>query len=198
MVRKIGLLAGLLAASTFLWGAGKVTGGSAPGPASRVQVLLKEVKRLSEARQEKEKVSISREISTYFDLQEICRVCLGKTWDGLSAEERQSFVSLFRELLETVAYPKSSDFFTGTQVEVQDAVPEGARVQVETEVEHPDEGLVEVTFCMGDSNGTWLVQDIHLDGVSLVIDLRSQMQKILKEDSYVELKRRMREKLEED
>jgi len=197
MVRKIGLLTALLLAVSFLWGVGKVPEGTS-GPTGRVRILLSEVNRLSQASQEKEKATISREISAYFDLQEICRVCLGKTWDSLSKEERQNFVSLFQELLEKVAYPKSSDFFTGTDVQVQDAVPQGTRVQVGAEVEHPEEGMVEVTFCMGDVNGAWMVQDIHLDGVSLVIDLRSQMQKILKEDSYDELKRRMREKLEEN
>jgi phospholipid transport system substrate-binding protein len=196
MVRKRGLFWVLLGAVLFLLGAASDPGGRA-GPEGPVRELLESVKSLSETQDKKEEAEISRKISSYFDLSEICKACLRNTWDTLSKEERKNFVRLFRELLEKVAYPKSSDFFTGTEVEVEDVSLNGAKAQVDTVVEHPDEGMVEVTFCMGEANGTWLVQDIHLDGVSLVIDLRSQMQKILREKSYNELKRRMREKLED-
>jgi ABC-type transporter MlaC component len=33
-------------------------------------------------------------------------------------------------------------------------------------------------------DGRWLIEDILLDGVSLRLDLRSQTQKILREESY--------------
>jgi len=195
MVRNRGWIWILLVTVLFLWGAGPEPEGS--GPADPVRALLKDVKRLAETQDPKQEAAISREISAYFDLTEICRACLRKTWDTLSKEERKNFVQLFQELLEKVAYPKSSEFFTGTEVEVEDVSLNGAKAQVDTVVEHPDEGMVEVSFCMGDVKGTWLIQDIQLDGVSLVIDLRSQMQKILREKSYKDLKRRMRDKLED-
>jgi phospholipid transport system substrate-binding protein len=190
---------GLIGCILFVWGAGTDPGKPVlgkPGPVEPVRALLKSVQRLSETKDKAEEGRLSREISGNFDLPEICRACLRGTWDTLSIQERENFTALFRELLEKVAYPKSSDFFKGTKVEVEGVNDQGARVQVDTVVEHPEEGLVEVTFCMADVKGVWLVQDIQLDGVSLVIDLRGQMQKILREQSYEELKRRMREKLE--
>ena len=66
-----------------------------------------------------------------------------------------------------------------------------------TLVVHPEEGEVEVAYCLELQEGRWLIEDILLDGVSLRLDLRSQAQKILREESYEELKRRLREKLDE-
>jgi phospholipid transport system substrate-binding protein len=62
---------------------------------------------------------------------------------------------------------------------------------------HLEEGEVEVGYCLELLDVTWLIEDILLDGVSLRLDLRSQTQKILREESYKELKRRLREKLNE-
>ena len=56
---------------------------------------------------------------------------------------------------------------------------------------------MEVGCCLELLGGTWLIEDILLDGVSLRLDIRSQTQKILREESYDDLKRRLREKLNE-
>ncbi len=205
MVWKRGAVAVLFVSLLFLMGAGREPEGperGRPGPADEVRRLLDNVLRLAETR-EKEgagaeaEAGISREISASFDLTGICKNSLRATWDTLSEEERGVFVRLFQELLEKVAYPRSSDFFKGTEVEVEGVSRRGATVQVETVVEHEREGMVEVTFFMGEVDGRWLVQDIHLDGVSLGLDIRSQMQRILREHSYEELRRRLRERIEE-
>jgi len=195
MVWKKGAVRFLLVSVLFLLGAGSDPG--RPDPADAVRGLLRSVSLLAETRDPAAVEDISREISASFDLPEICKACLRGTWDTLSEEERRNFIRLFQDLLEKVAYPKSSDFFKGTKVEVEDVSLQGVKAQVDTVVKHPAEGLVEVAFCLADVKGGWLIQDIHLDGVSLVLDLRSQMQKILRDQSYAELKRRMREKLED-
>ena len=166
------------------------------GPVATVQFLLDSVRSLSEAKDSKAEARAGKQISEGFDLQGICKACLRGTWDTLSEKERKSFVSLFQDVLEKVAYPKSADFFKGTQIEVEDVVQETGKAQVDTVVMHPDEGMVEVCYRLAPVNGKWLIEDLELDGVSLLMDLRSQMQKIIREDSYEELKRRIKEKLD--
>jgi phospholipid transport system substrate-binding protein len=82
-------------------------------------------------------------------------------------------------------------------VEVEEIIRENGRAEVATLVVHPEEGEVEVGYCLVLQDGRWLIEDILLDGVSLRLDLRSQAQKILREESYEELKRRLREKLDD-
>jgi len=169
-----------------------------PGdPEETVRSLLSAVKVLSETKDAKAKAQAVEQISGTFDIVGLSQACLRKTWDTLSVAERKSFVSLFREVLEKVAYPKSAKFFKDTEIEVEEVTREDGKTEVLTLVVHPEEGEVEVAYCLAILEGTWVIEDILLDGVSLRLDIRSQAQKILREESYDELKRRLREKLNE-
>jgi phospholipid transport system substrate-binding protein len=68
---------------------------------------------------------------------------------------------------------------------------------VKTTVRHPKEGLVSVDYRLVQDGGVWRVQDILLDDVSLAANLQSQFNKIITENSYAELLRRMHDKLNE-
>ena len=165
------------------------------GPVATVKSLLEAVKSLSEAKDKETEARAVQRVSQGFDLTGISKACLRGTWDSLSEQERKKFVTLFQDILEKVAYPKSADFFKGTEIEVEEVQTQGNRAEVSTLVIHPEEGMVEVMYCLEPVEGKWLIKDLQLDGVSLIFDLRSQMQKIIREKSYQELKRRMQEKL---
>lgn len=166
-------------------------------PAATVQSLLSSVRVLSTKNDSKAEAETVKQISATFDIVGLSRSCLQKTWEKLSADEQKNFVSLFQEVLEKVAYPKSAKFFKDTEVEVGEVTRENGKAEVSTLAVHPEEGEVEVGFCLELLDGTWKIEDILLDGVSLRVDLRSQAQKILREESYEELKRRLRDKLDE-
>jgi phospholipid transport system substrate-binding protein len=178
----------------FLCGA---TEASPEDPTATVKSLLSAVRVLSEAKDAKAEAQAVKQISGTFDVLGLSQSCLRGTWDTLSEEERKNFVSLLQEVLEKVAYPKSAKFFKDTEIEVEEATREDGKAEVSTLVVHPEEGEVEVAYCLELLDGRWLIEDILLDGVSLRLDLRSQAQKILREESYEELKRRLREKLNE-
>ena len=180
-----------------LWGLCGAAEKDPSDPLTTVQSLLGAVRVLSETKDPKAEAEAVKQISGTFDVVGLSRACLQKTWDELSGEERKNFVSLFKEVLEKIAYPKSAKFFTDTEVEVEEIIRENGKAEVSTLVVHPEEGEVEVGYCLELLDGTWLIEDILLDGVSLRLDLRSQTQKILKEESYEELKLRLREKLNE-
>ncbi len=166
-------------------------------PAGTVRSLLKSVRTLAGTESAEEGARAVREISRTFDVRGMSRAILRETWKGLSAAEQENFVALFRELLEKVAYPKSAKFFKETEIEIEDVTREDGKAEVATLVEHPEEGEVEVEYCLQEVGGRWLIEDILLDGVSLRMNLRSQVKKILREGSYEDLKRRMREKITE-
>jgi phospholipid transport system substrate-binding protein len=180
-----------------VWGVCGATDKDPGDPEATVRSLLSAVRVLSETKDAKAEAQAVSEISGTFDVVGLSQACLRKTWDTLTAAERKNFVSLFREVLEKVAYPKSAKFFKDTEVEVEEVTREDGKAEVLTLVVHPEEGEVEVAYCLAILDGTWLIEDILLDGVSLRLDIRSQAQKILREESYDELKRRLREKLNE-
>lgn len=180
--------------SVFLWLPGFALGES-PDPKSAVEALLGAVEILSKGDKDNPDPAVTRRISEVIDIAGVSQSCLLETWQKLSKSERENFLSLFRQVLEEVAYPNSAKFFKSTEVEIEQVKMDGDRAEVETVVTHPEEGMVEVGYRLRLVDKQWLLEDVLLDGVSLVTDLRSQMQKILREQSYEELKRRMREKL---
>ncbi|ETW98162.1 MAG: hypothetical protein ETSY1_19960 [Candidatus Entotheonella factor] len=131
-----------------------------------------------------------------FDLPGISRKTLGKKWPRLSPTEQDEFMAIFAQLLIHVAFPQSAAFFRNLETTVTDERIRGRQATVTTYVEHETEGQIDIDYRLIHQNGDWLIRDIQLDGVSLSRNLRAQFQQIIRQDSYEELLRRMREKLE--
>ena len=110
---------------------------------------------------------------------------------------RDEFIELLEQLFTKVAYPKSAEFFHGLEINFAKETITGQRATVKTTVRHPKEGSVSVDYRLAQEGGVWRVQDILLDDVSLAANLQSQFNKIITENSYAELLRRMRDKLNE-
>lgn len=151
-----------------------------------------------------EQAQVAKKLTRLLDLEGLSQRALGDEWARLPPKERERFQTLIRELFEEVAYPSAAEFFGDLNLEVQKTrddvfalAPPGAQI-VSTELSHPDEGLVEIDFAVYRAEDGWRIADVVLDGVSLGLDIRTQMQKILREDGYEELKRRLREKIEEE
>jgi phospholipid transport system substrate-binding protein len=131
-------------------------------------------------------------------IKDVSRTALGSQWDKLSPQQQNDFVALVTELFERIAYPKSSNFFGELKVEFKNEKTDGVRALVATNVRHPKVGLVAIDYKLRRSANGWVIEDILLDEVSLATDLRSQIQKVLREESYSRLIERMREKLKDN
>lgn len=183
-----------------------VTSGAAAeeGPRQAVQKLVEAVRSYKDtdngALTPAEKASnlqAAQAANSSLAIREVSRSALGGQWDKLSAAEQKRFVDLITQLFEKVAYPKSSTFFEELEVEYKKERISGDRATVATSVRHPKEGLVLIDYRLRQDQSRWVIYDIVLDEVSLAADLRSQMQKILREESYARLLQRLREKLDE-
>lgn len=139
----------------------------------------------------------AKEANTILDIPAVGQRTLGKHWQARTPAEQQEFIALLEQLFTKVAYPKSAEFFSGLEINVAKENITGQRATVQTTVKHPKEGLVSVDYRLVQDHGEWRVQDILLDDVSLAANLQSQFNKIITENSYAELLRRMRDKLNE-
>jgi phospholipid transport system substrate-binding protein len=142
-------------------------------------------------------VAAAQAANAILDVSEVSKWTLGKHWEKLSPAEQQEFVVLLEQLFAKVAYPKSAEFFGELNIAIAGERITGQGAVVRTTVRHPKEGLVAIDYRLIQSNGSWRVRDIILDDVSLATNLRTQFNKIITENSYAELLRRMREKLTE-
>jgi phospholipid transport system substrate-binding protein len=130
-------------------------------------------------------------------VQELSKQMLGPQWEKLNANDQKAFMQLLQDLLQKVAYPKSAEFFGDLQIEFVSERVNGKEAVVETTVSHPKEGQVSIEYKLAQRNDKWLLIDVLLDEVSLVTNVRTQMQQVISKESYQGLLKRMREKLAE-
>jgi len=130
-------------------------------------------------------------------VKELAQRVLGPEWPKLKANEQKDFTQLLTSLFQKVAYPKSAEFFGDLQIEFRNEKITGAEAVVETMVSHPKEGQIDISYRLHQINNKWMIEDVLLDGVSLLTNVRSQIQQVIAKESYQGLVKRMREKLAE-
>jgi len=132
-----------------------------------------------------------------FAVQDLAKRMLGPQWEKLNAGEKKDFTQLLTSLFQKVAYPKSAEFLGDVQIDFRNEKITGDEAIVATTVSHPKEGQVDIQYQLQQANGRWVIEDVLLDGVSLVTNVRSQMQQVIAKESYQGLMKRMRDKLAE-
>ncbi|HDL90006.1 MAG TPA: ABC transporter substrate-binding protein [Thermodesulforhabdus norvegica] len=138
------------------------------------------------------------EISSLIDIMGISRYALDDDWNRVGASGQKKFQNLFRQLLEKVAYPNTAKFFKDLELEIRNVKVIKSKAMVYTSVYHEEEGRVDIDFKLQKNDHSWVIVDVYLDGVSLVRNLRTQCQKIIREHSFAELLKRMEKKLSEE
>lgn len=131
-------------------------------------------------------------IASRFDYAEMSKRALAAHWRPLSEAERKEFVDLFKSFLSD-RYAEKIEGYAGEQVSYLSERIDGTYAEVRSELRS---SKVEVPmdyrlFLKGDR---WHAYDIIVDGVSLVKNYRSQFNKIIREDSYQELVRQLRDR----
>ena len=128
-------------------------------------------------------------------IQALSKRVLGDQWAKLNATDQKNFTQLLVQLFQKIAYPKSAEFFGDLKIDYTGEKMNGNGAVVETKVSHPKEGQVGIDYQLHQVNGKWMIDDVLLDGVSLVINVQSQMQQVIAKESYQGLIKRLREKL---
>jgi phospholipid transport system substrate-binding protein len=173
-------------------------------PMQLVQRLVQAISRMKptnnstlSAAEQATNAAAAKEANAILDVPAVGQRTLGKHWQARTPAEQQAFIALLEQLFTKVAYPKSAEFFHGLEINFAKENITGQRATVKTTVRHPKEGLISVDYRLVQDSSAWRVQDILLDDVSLAANLQSQFNKIITENSYAELLRRMRDKLNE-
>lgn len=157
----------------------------------------KDGEKLSAAREQKN-ARVVEKAHAALDIAGLARRALGPTWEDLKPAQRAEVLELLRRSFAEIAYPQSAKFFGKLDLEFDDAGPRGDQHVIAVAVSHPDEGLIDLEFFLRKIDGRWKVVDLHLDMVSLALDIQSQMRRIVTDDGVDELLRRMRSKLDEE
>lgn len=166
-------------------------------PTNTIKTLLDAVRSYNKAASAAANANAQKVVEGTLPIQDLSKEVLGPQWEKLNATERKGFVQLFQDLLHKVAYPKSAEFFGDLRIEFVNENIMGTDAVVETTVSHPKEGQVTIEYKLHKVGDHWVVADVLLDSVSLVTNVRSQMQQVIAKESYQGLLKRLKEKLTE-
>jgi phospholipid transport system substrate-binding protein len=153
----------------------------------------------SQKRQEK----LHQIVSQTFAFKETAQRALGPHWYKLTPEQRQEYLQTFSELLEAsfvarIAYRgkqgrQGYGTVPSTIEYLQETVEPDGYAFVHTTMAYPLEtGKEEIEFLLLKHNNNWLIYDIVTDGASMITNYRTQFDKIIRQESYAELIKRLR------
>jgi len=189
------LIMGLTAGLVFflLQGASR-----AGGPTEHVRAILEDVMAIqtdpnlqgNESRNEK-KLAIKKVIGRNFHFDAMARESLGEGWGKLNEAERTEFRTLFQSLLEESYSKLVLDFLGKEKVQYAKEERSADKALVKTVILRSNEEIA-VDYELTRIEGKWLVQDVRIDGVSIVQNYRKSFAKAIRQESYAGLLRKMR------
>lgn len=131
-------------------------------------------------------------VATRFDYAEMSKRALAAYWVPLTAAERTEFVEVFKKFLSD-RYAEKIEGYSGEQVVYLSERIEGSYAEVRSEL-RSEKTAIPLDYRLLLKEGRWHAYDIIADGVSLVKNYRSQFQKVIRESSYQELVKKLRER----
>jgi phospholipid transport system substrate-binding protein len=130
-----------------------------------------------------------------FDWEEIAKRSLGLYWKDRSEEEKSEFTGLLRNLLLDSYLTKIMDNYSGESVLFdKEIIEKGDRAQVESRIVNKAEKSILIGARLMKKGDSWLVYDIIIEGVSSLKNYRAQFYDIIRQSSYSELLKRLKEK----
>jgi len=158
-------------------------------------VTNQDMKKKSHEKQRR--AAIKKAIASIFDSQEMAKRSLGRHWNERSPAERKQFVELFATLLEN-SYAGKIESYNNEKIIYTKETIDGDHAEVRSKVITPkkDEYSLDYRLLKRD-NGTWVVYDVVIEGVSLVSNYRTQFNKIISANGYAELVKKLQTKTNE-
>ncbi|HNG52847.1 MAG TPA: ABC transporter substrate-binding protein, partial [Nitrospira sp.] len=172
-------------------------GRAAQTPTEAVQVTMKDLLYLltelkETSRSAQRQWEIEQVVRRAFNYEEMAERALGEGSEKTTIADRRQFTRLFVQVLRDdladklrdyslpqVAYLSEQGDGTGTQVLV---APAGR--EVDTKIE----------FSVVERSGRWLINDVSIDGASIVATYQTQFSRILREGSFSDLMEFLKQK----
>ena len=147
----------------------------------------------AEAKNTREKriLSIADEI---FDYTELSRRTLVNHWKAFTPEQQKEFTALFGRLLANVYMDRIMGYTNEKVVFGKETKASDNTVEVQSEIVTQTKSIP-LHYRMISTKGEWKVYDVVVEGISLVMNYRSQFREILSTKPPEDLLKMLREKV---
>jgi phospholipid transport system substrate-binding protein len=162
------------------------------GTVENIAALLKNPALKTDAKKNDRRDQLRQAIFSRFDFSEMGKRSLGAQWRKLSAQEQEEFVRLFTDLLERAYVDQIEAYNDEKFVYLKETVDQDF-AEVQSRIITP-KGEYTLNYRVHLVGSEWKVYDVVVENISLVNNYRSQFSRIIANQSYEELLRRMRDK----
>jgi phospholipid transport system substrate-binding protein len=181
--------------------AGRFTVGHAGEPQEKVRQTINDVMAIlrdeslkAPERTEERRTKIRQAVTERFGFEEMAKRAMGRHWRTLTVPQQQEFVPLFSDLLEN-SYISKIESYVGTQeIEIlytKESIDKEGYALVRTEIVNKRDLNFEIEYRLLANKGNWEAYDIVIEGVSLVNNYRTQFNKIIRQESYEALVKKL-------
>ena len=140
---------------------------------------------------EERRYAIKKIIAQNFDFDAMARQALGQYWKKLNEAERAEFKALFHDLFQDSYTKLVLDFLKREKIlYTKEEIHPGQALIQTTIVRVNEEIPVGYSLTMG--QGQWLVDDVIIDGVSVVHNYQRSFSRVIQRESYKSLLQKMR------
>jgi phospholipid transport system substrate-binding protein len=141
---------------------------------------------------EQRKEMLRKTLMPRFDWFEMARQTLGKHWNVAVGREDE-FVTTFAEFLGNAYVGQISSYKDEKIIFVQESIDDN-QAQVKTKIVPANGETTSVNYRLHRVSGDWKIYDVVVEDISLVVNYRSQFNRILAKGSFDDLLAQLREK----
>ncbi|MCS7215824.1 MAG: ABC transporter substrate-binding protein [Thermodesulfovibrio sp.] len=160
----------------------------------KVLNILKDPKYKGKNKTQQRRAALRKEIEKVFDFEEMSKRSLGVYWKDRTPQEKNEFIALYKDLLERSYIEKIESYTDEEVIYTDEKIEDGKYAEVKTKVITKEKKEIPIDYRLYFTGKDWKVYDIVIEGVSLVNNYRSQFSKIIRNNSYQELVKRMKNK----
>lgn len=157
-------------------------------------VADKELKKPEHAEDRRQRLKVA--IGNIFDYEEMAKRSLATHWKARTPAERKEFVQLYETLLEN-SYAGKIESYNQEKITYLNETVEGEYTEVRSKLTTAKRDEYALDYRLLNKGGKWLIYDVVIEGVSLVSNYRSQFNKIITNQGYGELVKKLRAKSDE-
>jgi len=129
-----------------------------------------------------------------FNWEEIAQRSLGLYWKERSPEEKEEFSLLLKDLLINTYLDKIVDNYSGETILYDKEIVKGKRAFIDLRIINKAEKSIALGIRMLNDGKQWLIYDLIIEGVSSLKNYRVQFYDIIRESSYEELIKKLKDK----
>jgi phospholipid transport system substrate-binding protein len=170
------------------------TAAASPTPLEYTRQTLEQTRTIvdSTATHNEKLAQLSKLLQTFLDTDTMGKAALDKNWSKFTPAQQKEFLTLFRELFQRTYVQKLLLFERPDFAYVGEHV-DGGHAQVDTKILTPRDEFAVVYEMRADGNH-WLATDIKIEDLSLTVNFRRQLDRLLAKSSANDVLDRMRRK----